>query len=749
MNNLISRFRRDRRGSGMVTVIVCVSFILILGTVLLFTSYTGYMIKASNRRSKVNFYSAETAMDEIRAGLQQRTTEAIKDAYTATLVDYSHITELYNDPGSYNSSTDLLNPGATNSVGKLLYPTLDKYMEANFQHIFRLELLRATYRSEDNTDSSLFISTDGSNTYSVAGLRTFLSQLPSGAKLVLNPDTNGEEGVSGRFTQSADGKTITLKSVTARYTQNGYETDLSSDFVLYVPPFSYTASEYSLTNLNKLAIVADQGLTQTGGLNLSLTGDVYADHIDLNNQQLALNYKNGILICKKTLSVGNKASFVLDSASGSTSLWAGDISLGDNAVLNLNGTVNVADDLTVLGSNASVSLSGSYTGFGYLADDQTNQLAYTDAAKPNGSSAIIVNGRNTSLNMSGLDTLTLAGSGFVNTTGANAAQGSAAYFAMGQSIAARSDQLAYLAPVIALKTDSFTYTTNPYYSADGTHFPDNTAIAQIQTNIAELAKDASYSYYKNVDGVTAMRSSSTNLIYFFLTFKTADRANAFFKGYFERNGQSADYLNQYLKTFSAAKNTYARGDTYFVGSGDVKAVQLGLAGDAFSEALTAPYTTSFRNLCTKLSATALSSSETSLTPYAYLVNTSAVDALFSAENSPSEVDFTSEDGSVVGKIVKGDYTIQAGETAKVIICTGNVAVNAPFTGLILAKGTVSLAADVSNSTDVSTALQAKNDGKTMLSYLAVGSGTGGSTGDTEGSTWNLNDLVVYKNWKKS
>ncbi|NCC69852.1 MAG: hypothetical protein EOM14_16980, partial [Clostridia bacterium] len=84
---------KSNSGSGIITVLVTMLFITALGATLLFTSYTGYLIKVSERGGKDSFYSASTAMDEIKAGIQQAVTESLATAYTEVLSEYN---ALYN-----------------------------------------------------------------------------------------------------------------------------------------------------------------------------------------------------------------------------------------------------------------------------------------------------------------------------------------------------------------------------------------------------------------------------------------------------------------------------------------------------------------------------------------------------------------------------------------------------------------------------------------------------------------------------
>jgi hypothetical protein len=73
-----------------------------------------------------------------------------------------------------------------------------------------------------------------------------------------------------------------------------------------------------------------------------------------------------------------------------------------------------------------------------------------------------------------------------------------------------------------------------------------------------------------------------------------------------------------------------------------------------------------------------------------------------------------------------------------------------FNGLIISGGTVTMRASLACDEGVSSALQAVDgEGETLLSYLNIGSNTGGSLiGGTGGSSWEVDDLVNYSEWRR-
>ena len=76
-------------GSGIITVIVTLSFVAVLATVLLYMGYVSVQMRRIDREGRKNFYNAETAMNEIRAGVQNAVTDAIEKAYSSVLSEYT------------------------------------------------------------------------------------------------------------------------------------------------------------------------------------------------------------------------------------------------------------------------------------------------------------------------------------------------------------------------------------------------------------------------------------------------------------------------------------------------------------------------------------------------------------------------------------------------------------------------------------------------------------------------------------
>ena len=73
--------KKRNSGSSIVIVIIAMAMIGILATTLLWMSYINYKIKVNDIRNKNSFYSAETVMEQILAGLQKESSDAVALAY--------------------------------------------------------------------------------------------------------------------------------------------------------------------------------------------------------------------------------------------------------------------------------------------------------------------------------------------------------------------------------------------------------------------------------------------------------------------------------------------------------------------------------------------------------------------------------------------------------------------------------------------------------------------------------------------
>lgn len=122
----------------------------------------------------------------------------------------------------------------------------------------------------------------------------------------------------------------------------------------------------------------------------------------------------------------------------------------------------MADDLSLNGDNCNITIKGKYLGFG-----SNNALTSNPSGKASTSSAIIVNGRNCTLDMTDINYLLLAGKAYVKLTEDSS-------YVTGDSMGLKGNQEIYLVPLGYLKKSAEDsdriYVTNP------TSKPENVAI---------------------------------------------------------------------------------------------------------------------------------------------------------------------------------------------------------------------------------------------------------------------------------
>lgn len=693
------RTLRGNSGSGIVLVLVCMLCVSMLGIMILYLSYTGVLLKITERQGQKDFYTASTAMDEIRAGVQKAASDSIGRAYKTVLVNYSN-EDFQKDQAD---------------------------MTSKFRAEFRSEFSKWT------ASGNSLITINGG--YSVDVLKSFLDS----TQLRGNVGGTGVwvEAAGGANTATVEADGITLKNVKVSYTDaKGYTSSVTSDIVVNMPDFSYMISNYSISGLPSFAVVAKQEMTNAGSpADVTVTGSVYAGKISAVYKTLSTT--GGTVVCPGTISAAGAGSVF---SSSNATLWANRVEAGQKGgsygSVVLGGTSYVRDDLELAGYQSSAALTGSYYGYG-------NSTTESDK-----SSAIIVNGRESSLSTSGLSTLMLAGHSFIQSVGTAADD-----VLMGESVSVRGNQMAYLIPTEYL-VDSATGespATNPIVH-------DNGIKPEVAINSAGKTELETKYGVKKTEINSPYPGSNQTVTYYFMQFtaaagRTAEQnANAFFKDYFTNNTAKVQkYLSGYLNVYNSSPSSQSagwtithNGDKYALGSAPVSSTQ-------FTSSV--QLTDTFRRLCETLSA-----KDVAGTPYEYYVDSDMM-AKASGTNY-----FRDADNKAVGVIVDNSkdntkFVINGDGTKgdlNFVIASGDVEIDRPFTGLVISGGTVTVNSSVTaDSTAVGNALAAKAETNiggvvyTLSDFLKNGAAnTTQNVGEAD-SGWNLGKLVTYKNWSKN
>jgi len=689
------RALRGNRGSGIVLVLVCMLCVSILGVTALYLSYTGLLLKVTERRSKADFYDATTAMDEIRAGVQTAASDSIAGAYKSALINYS-------------------NPAFTGGSD----------MSAGFQREFRNEL----YGWKDEAGDALFITSGGTYRYSTDVLKSFVSDS--------NTAVSVRDGKAAQVVYDTGKKTVLLKNVDVVYTnpRTHYTTEVSADISVGMPDFSYVVSQYSISGLPEFAVIAKDTLLQDyNNTQLVVDGSAYASRVLLKNEGSSLDIKRGTVVCAGLLSVNNAGpgSTPRLTVEDGASLWTNRIEVGASSSAVLDGRTYVKDDLELAGAASKASLGGSFYGFG-------NSLTAADQ-----SSAILVNGRNTTLDLSGLSRLMLAGRSFVSNY-KNAAD-SVVDVPMGESVSVRGNQEAYLAPAASLDGVS----GNPWI------FSGTAPAVTLKSGTSPWSGKTLADYGASLKPVyTKYPGTQQTVAYYFLQFDTAEHTNQYFKDYFSNNsGEISSYLDAYTSLSSVSGLTQSAGYTVEKNADGTYALGSYVTADSLVNSAA-----QMQSTFTQLTTTLFDRVSVSTNPYDYFVRADEIDAKL-LPSSQSVFEFSDSAGAVVGLIVRGDYMIDgtSPEALRVVIATGSVIVKKEFHGLIIAGSNINMQNSVFAKAEevtsaFSSACTVNGESLALSSFLRAGvadNTESGGSGTGSALSWNLDKLVSYQNWNKS
>ena len=777
----LKAFKQNNSGAGLVNVIIALTFLSTLGLLILALSYTSSEMKSSERTGREIAYNADGVVEQLRSGLQLAISDSIKDCYNDVMTNYSAYRYSIEDKfdRSFNYSLNNWKPYFINDEG------VARYFDADGNEtdaVTGIPLFTGTRDFYDSTDSKGYVYTK----YDLNALEHFVKAGFGGEADIVCVDNAGNTISDSRgdavwsYRIDDDGKKVpekvTLKNIKVRYQRLFHTVTVTTDLVVEFPDLGYVYHEESQdSSFTDFAVVALNEMRHTSG-RVVVDGNAYAGKLNISaatNSHSFVLKRGGLLISKGDVDVRgqnsagdyydaekqewygrssvdatlnaitddtvrererikiNSAFYVTD---GST-LWANGINVFQDGIAALCYRENVLNDLNLMNTGATALITGdAYYGFG---NSTTN---------PAESSSIIANGIKTqraTLNLSGLSNLTLAGYSFIDV-------GGNANVKMGQSMATKRDQVAYLVPYDMLNYDDFAYkiSTNPevfpapeayqlyveQFEAKGNKPLDSVRLWSI--NGVDMHPS---DYGITVRPVSVPYSGNYTIGYFFMDFTATDdysaeeNANRYFRDYFERNTERVnDYTQQYLNYV----DTYSMrtvGDVFGIETDPTKpritlrAVlkeTLGDAYDTFSAYLSlintevAKKLNAFRNLCVTLNEgygpeKALESElgtdeqkaqrSIATNPFDYYTRKTAEDTTIIEEAlsraGKNTLCFFNEEGEVVAVVTSAPFTLDGNDLTYngsnyskdkicLILSTSNVTVQTDFRGLIMAQGDV-------------------------------------------------------------
>ena len=746
--NLWNRERRNR-GSSIVIVIIAMAMIGILATTLLWMSYYGYKIKVNDIRNKNSFYSAETVMEQIIAGLQGEASDAMAKSYQMVLSNWN----------DYDGS------------------------ESN-----RFSAFAASYL---DTLVKKFQTSGSTDQYDRDKLKDYVDH-----DLWNNVDEGmWDKGTDDSTTLEAkmelvNGNSLILRNLFVSYTDpvNNRASVIRTDICLDVPYVVFEQSA-SIDQLYDYALIGNQGIIVDGDGKTTVSGSVYAGINELEEEikkedttltdgihvygtsKISVEHakyvisKGDIIVGSQGINGGTKAVFSVEQDKNGTALYTGNLDV-NGGTLNLNCEAYVANDLELYGSGSKATIKDRYYGYGSsqlpgFGDTKTEQ---------DQSSSIIINGSNAMIDMSEVRTLMLAGRAYIGrnitkqtslsekeeeTTLTEEKQKNAVL--MGESITVKGGQIAYLVPpeCLGVLGEEIVVGQNP--------------ITLKQHNQIEEYKQNSVEQFKEVDfhkPVTKLNGKSLSeygisdmghirkvnvpnpneenkaFTYYYLVMEPDDAAR-YFADYYALNKEAIDH---YFKKYAVGgimlgDKSLGPEDSYTImgnalisqmtddGTGTTGEVRLLTQSDSAVNTMTEEEVTEktseierlVDHLTTNLNEDGGDSQKDVFQNI--IRDTELIDFLGAGEKT---VSFTTDSGLVGILTSKDEYSLSeaGGEASNVrlIVSTGkNMTIDRNFNGMVICKGTITInsgkATDIRNRNYVTSTNQADQINKELYQVL--------------------------------
>lgn len=779
-------YKLNNNGSTMMIVMVAVSLIGVLATVLMSMSYMNYNMKVTELNSKKNFYTAEIVLDQINLGLQREVSESLEDAYIRAMQRYT-----LDDDNTRNTVF------ANYYIGELR----NRLKSVDFDSQYQIAAVDTD--SDGVYDKGLvsYLDLALQNAYNTGNLVITSSPKATGAGGDITMESVARartDAMTGNTVYESQG--LVLYNLRIEYTDaNDFTSVIETNIRLETPELTLV-TKTAMPEVFEYSIVADAGIEGSpAGGTTTFTGNIFAGNDTTSptdegglsvNQGHTWNFNgDSRIVSAGPVTIETTATL---NATADTECWFESIRLSKNpytasGILSLAGSTYVADDLTIEGQSAKVTLAGKYYGFGNLAEAK-------------GSSAIILNGKNATLDMSGLEKLMLGGNAYVQTSQAMYTPNGTFEsdhnkdILLGNSLAVKSDQIVYLVPAecVGVRDGEVLIGKNPMTEAEYLQWKDcnqrrlnnetaflNYEAVSLTKNINNLGKSISYYSYNGLGYKTVFRQVNGESLCYLYWDLTEEGAAKYYQDYYnaatvKMNRYISAYnnrvvMNPSLTSYETNGNLllYALGDNGAISIVDntIDSSRAAIDLDNIEREQTS-FQERFARLKAKLAVeeSAVDATELTKTVYENTINSYSMNGITSNTTGISydyEISDTEKITAVfVNNVGAGNYVYDNPEV-RVIVATGNVELRRNFQGLIICDGKIIIngASEVKQSKlDVLQLLREKEsadaDAMSLIARYFINGDRYSMDTSLSGTATNtmtsqkMGDLIVYENWAK-
>ncbi|MBR6152244.1 MAG: hypothetical protein IKQ25_13265 [Lachnospiraceae bacterium] len=748
--------RKDNRGASLIAVLISLAVVSVMGIIIAQITVTNIQMKEVERQSKTNFYDAERVMDDLTSGLNGFAATAMETAYNDMLGQYRKVT-------------------AEGATAKEIFAR--KYLD-NMKDVFDAGVTGKEPLSRMISGTTKPAYTRGY--YSIAKVKSALSKDFTGTEYtddqrdefvkIAAPDA-GAPDCAAYYHVDYENMQFILEGIKVSVKdKNGNIVNIMTDLVFHVPEINIDGSNL-VKEFMRYSLIADTQIS-VGSTGINVDGNVYAGHegiVATGNSQA--NFTGKKIITRGDITVMSKGQLNFGRVSDltNTQIWAENIktertpgvaATSDNRPkLGLYGYTFVSDDLELNGAYDEVKIAGDYYGYNFQKNYNEKVLDLQNAEY---SSAVVINGKEINLDLTGIKTLMIAGRTFI---GRNTGTVNAQDIAMGESLAVRSNQIAYYVPQGCV--DAFNSGDVALFNS---LYEEHSGVPNVYSYLVASEPFTTF-YYKTLD-------VAPEVIYY-LNFASDQKANDFYVKYYNnRKGLMNAFAENYLHADALKLNNdvalllqgallYRNGSTGKLDTWS-RPIDANLWGyDKHYYKFAGTHALMYKALATTLEdkTTGLTLADARLVDdvdnrmFQYLIDETALNALVTSSEATGTdqyvVAYTDPEGAISGTkllaIVKGDYEVDSVYDGGLVIATGNVRVNsASFSGTIIAKGIISFATNAGVSSDEILVSQiiSQDVRKTIPKFATIFKGYEAAA-DSVMSTATINKYLAYENWTKT
>lgn len=531
--SLLLAISKDQRGASLLLVLFCMTFIGLLATILLTATMSNLRMKLVDTKSKSNFYTAESAVDELKLGLEELAEDCLKQAYTYMLQTYSVTPE-----------------------SERHHVLLRKFVNTLYQNLAKDSAMEESALREPSLLTRYLLSAD-----------------PSSITI-----DSSEIRVHRNYTEYS----VTIKGVTVScVNEEGYESTITTDLKITsaFPVNLIGAVNYNGIYYTDYGVIADQFLKKEEAGLATVSGNVYAgEGITVRNPFAELKLQSDQIVSKGKLEVLDRGRLTVLPISKegkiTNAIWAKDLLTSNTfsynaseyepvTYLDLSANLYIADDLTMNARKGNVVIQGNYYGY-----HLSNATISNQDGTPQGSSSISINASESSLSMEEVQTAWIAGKTYLSvprTYGFSTGESDKTPVMAGESISFKGTQIAYLVPgncILGVGHNPMTEAEYQNILGNVTGYGiDITKNGREGGIVLENYTDARNPYQAIV--VQYQNSSGVNhhMVYLYLKFRNSNAAS--------------DYFNEYRKQYQGKIESLAR-------SMKLGTIQLRKTGDVFA-----------------------------------------------------------------------------------------------------------------------------------------------------------------------